>query len=165
MKIGMVGSRSLSPQQCREFAALAEALAGSHTIVSGGCPRGADKAALQGARAAEGRITLCLDPTLHKDTYPMEAIEYATNDDRALARQFRADGPYFGYFARNATIARISNALIAWGTTNGTQHTIQCARTLGKPLLLLHRATWSSTDELITRVLIAIDTLERGAAS
>lgn len=151
VRIGMVGSRKLPTRHFEHYQVLAARLAAAgYEIVSGGCPTGADEAALQGALSVpNSKITLFLDHQLHRNrVFPDRVKTVYVDLDKAdeiadLGYRHTTNdaqrGKYWGYFLRNAHIAAYSDIVIGWrhGDANGTNHTLSCAKELGKPLILM----------------------------
>jgi len=177
-RIGMVGSRKLPAKACEHYKWLAFTLAGmGYEIVSGGCPAGADEAALQGALNIDyPKITLFTVRHFHRrDAFPevvnVVQCDLDTVDEVAdLAyRMTEHDGQrdkYWGYFLRNGHIAHYSNVVIAWrsGDSGGTNHTLRCAKELGRPTIVIDEAArvhhWPTRGAMIDWVLGELRRLE-----
>ena len=149
--VAIVGTRSPSPEGVEFARRLASELAEHGVTVLSGGATGIDTAAHTGALDARG-ATVVVAPSSYDHPYPAENADL-------FARILAEGGAYLSeyehsvkparpsFFRRNAFLAALSDALVVVETRfrGGARNAAATARRLGRPVLAVPAAPWTTT--------------------
>jgi DNA processing protein len=146
--VAIVGSRNATPEAATCARAIAKRLASSGIVVASGGAEGIDKAAHDGALAANGE-TWCIAPTSPDFVWPEgheTLFERIGKSAGAMIWPFEAmrKPTYAQFFFRNRVLAALSEAVIVVQAKlrSGSLNTARAALDMQKKLFILRAPAW-----------------------